>query len=144
MSGVRYWEDVEEGAALGPLVKRPTTRQLVQYAGAAGDFYEVHYDRDFALALGLPGVIVHGALKNAFLAQLVTDWMGTGGQLTRLSVQYRGIDVPGDALTCTGRVTSKREEQRVRSVQCALWLENGAGERTTSGTATVVLPSRGG
>ena len=29
-----YWEDVTEGMDLPSLVKEPTTRQLVQYAGA--------------------------------------------------------------------------------------------------------------
>ena len=33
-----YWEDVAEGMELPALVKEPTTRQLVQYAGASGDF----------------------------------------------------------------------------------------------------------
>ena len=53
----------------------PTTMQLVKYAGASGDYYQIHYDKDFALASGLPGVIVQGWLALAFLGQLVTDWM---------------------------------------------------------------------
>ena len=39
---------VKVGDELPELVKHATTRQLVQYAGAQGDFYEIHYDRDFA------------------------------------------------------------------------------------------------
>ena len=74
-----FWEDVEEGMAIPTIVKVPSTRQLVQYAGASGDFYEIHYDKDYAQGTGLPGVIIHGALKNAFLAQLVTDWIGEQG-----------------------------------------------------------------
>ena len=56
------------------LVKNPTTRTLVQYAGASGDFYEIHYDQDYAHSVGLPGVILHGLLQAGFLAQLVTDF----------------------------------------------------------------------
>ena len=142
MAAARYWEDVQVGQQLPPLVKQPTPRQLVQYAGASGDFYEVHYDADFARAAGLPGIIVHGALKSAFLGQLVTDWMGEQGTLRRLAVQYRGMDVPGDTLTCAGRVTKRDVTDGVHTVTCSLWLENSAGERTTSGSATVILPSR--
>lgn len=142
MGKVLYWEDVEEGQELPPLIKRPTTRQLVQYAGASGDFYEIHYDKDFAQANGLPGVIIHGALKMAFLAQLVTDWIGEWGTLKRFSVQYRGMDVPGDTLTCKGRVTRKWVENGQHLVEAEIWLENGKGERTTPGSAVVVLPSR--
>ena len=142
MGKVLYWEDVEEGQELPPLIKRPTTRQLVQYAGASGDFYEIHYDKDFAQANGLPGVIIHGALKMAFLAQLVTDWIGEWGTLKKFSVQYRGMDVPGDTLTCKGRVTRKWVENGQHFVEAEIWLENGKGERTTPGSAVVVLPSR--
>jgi len=142
MGKVLYWEDVEEGQELPPLIKRPTTRQLVQYAGASGDFYEIHYDKDYAQANGLPGVIIHGALKMAFLAQLVTDWMGEWGTLKKFSVQYRGMDVPGDTLTCKGRVTRKWTENGQHLVEAEIWLENGKGERTTPGSAVVALPSR--
>ena len=136
------WEDVQEGMDIPSLVKVPTTRQLVQYAGASGDFYEIHYDKDFAQGNGLTGPILHGALKNAFLAQLITDWMGEEGSLKKLSCQYRGMDVPGDTLTCKGIVKRKYVEGGRHMVDCELWLENGTGERTTPGSATVILPSR--
>ena len=140
MSGQPYLEDIELGQELPPLVKRPTTRQLVMYAGASGDFYEIHYDKDFALAQSLPGVILHGALKSAFLGQLVTDWMGPQGTLQELSVRYREMDVPGDTLTCGGKVTAT--DDGAGTVTCEIWIENGAGTKTTTGRAVVALPSR--
>ena len=36
-----YYDDVQVGDAIPSLVKNPTTRQLVKYAGASGDYYEV-------------------------------------------------------------------------------------------------------
>ena len=143
MPDTPIWEDVEVGQELLAVMKSPSTRQLVRYAGASGDYYEVHYDKDFAVEIGLLGIIVHGALKNAYLAQVVTDWMGPDGVLRKLSVRYRGTDVPNDALTCSGRVTKKYEQDGAHLVDCALTLENGQGEQTTTGTATVQLPSRG-
>ena len=143
MHEILYWEDVVEGQQLPQLVKRPSTRQLVMYAGASGDFYEVHYDKDFAIEIGLSGLIVHGALKNAYLAQVVTDWMGVGGVLKKISVKYRGTDVPDDTLTCSGRVTKTYVNEEMHQVDCVLMLSNSRGEQTTTGTATVVLPSRG-
>lgn len=144
MSNVLYWEDVEEGTEVSPLEKHPTTQQLVMYAGASGDFYQIHYDNDFAKNNGLPGVIIHGALKNAFLGQLMTDWIGETGTLRKLSCQYRAMDVPGDTLTSKGTVTRKYREGGQNLVDCDIWLENGKGEKTTPGTATVQLPSRAG
>ena len=142
MSGQVFWEDVSEGSEIPALVKHPTTRQLVQYAGASGDFYEIHYDKDFAESTGLPGVIIHGALKNAFLGQLVTDWAGPAGVLKRLTCQYRGMDVPGQPITARGTVTRVYQENGEKLVECEIWLENPSGENTTPGSATVALPSR--
>jgi acyl dehydratase len=138
-----YYENIEVGAVIGPLEKDPTTQQLVKYAGASGDFYEIHYDKDFALKNNLPGVILHGALKNAFLGQLMTDFAGELGWLRKLSVQYRGMDQPGTQVVCKGRVTKKYVEGADHMVDCEIWLENAKGEKTTPGSATVILPSRG-
>ena len=137
-----YFEDVQEGMELPTLVKNPTTQQLVRYAGASGDYYQIHFDLEFARANGLPNVILHGALKNAFLGHLMTDWIGEHGGLKKLSAQYRGMDVPGTPVYAKGVVTSKRVEDGENIVECEIWLESHTGERTTPGSAVVVLPSR--
>ena len=123
MSEQLYWEDVQEQMEIPTLVKLPTIRQLVQYAGASGDFYEIHYDKDYAQRTGLPGPILHGALKNAFLGQLITDWIGEHGTLKTLSCQYRGMDFPGDTLLCQGIVTKKYVEDQQHIVECQIWLK---------------------
>ena len=142
MAKQRYFEDVEVGAEIGPLEKNPSTQQLVKYAGASGDFYQIHYDKDFAINAKLPGVILHGALKNAFLGHLMTDFVGEQGWLKKLSVQYRGMDQPGSKVVCRGRVTRKYVEGGNHIVDCEIWLENAKGEKTTPGSATAILPSR--
>jgi hydroxyacyl-ACP dehydratase HTD2-like protein with hotdog domain len=121
------------GDELPELIKHPTTRQLVQYAGAQGDFYEIHYDQDFARSVGLPGVILHGLLKASFLGQLVTDWLGDRGTLKTFEVSYRGIDQPGRPYRCRGRVTKTDGDQ----VELEVWGEDSTGNRTTVGTAVV-------
>jgi acyl dehydratase len=139
-----YFEDVSDGMEIPAEVRQPSTRQLVQYAGASGDFYEIHYDKDFAQETGLNGVIIHGALKNAMLGSYVTHWAGPQGILRRLTCQYRGMDYPEDAITAKGHVTRVYQEGNQNLVDCTIWLENPEGQQTTPGTATVELPSRRG
>jgi len=129
--------NVKVGQELPELVKHPTTRQLVQYAGAQGDFYEIHYDQAYARSVALPDVILHGLLKAAFLGQLITDWLGESGTLRTFEVSYRGIDMPGHPYRCRGRVTRVDGEQ----VDLEVWGEDDAGKQTTSGSATVQLGS---
>lgn len=126
---------VQVGQEIPELIKHPTTRQLVQYAGAQGDFYEIHYDQDFARSVALPGVILHGLLKASFLGQLVTNWLGDRGRLKTFEVSYRGIDVPGHPYRCRGRVTRVEGNE----VELEVWGEDEAGSRTTVGTATVLI-----
>ena len=125
----------EAGAELPELVKHPTTRQLVQYAGASCDFYEIHYDQDFARSTGLPGVILHGLLKTGFLAQLVTSALGDRGRLKTFEVSYRGLDLPGRPCRCRGLVTSAADGE----AELEVWTEDPEGSRTTIGKATVEL-----
>ena len=133
-----YAEDVSVGTRIRPLVKRPTTRQLVQYAGASGDFYEIHYDQGYARSAGLPNVIVHGALKSAFLAQALGEWIGEGGALLKLDVQYQGMDAVNERITCAGTVSSILGGGLV---ECGVWTERDDGVRTTVGKAVVSLES---
>ena len=143
MSNQLFWEDVKEGSELTPESHQPSTRQLVQYAGASGDFYEIHYDKDYAIGNSLDGPILHGALKNAFLGKFMTDWAGPLGTLKKLSCQYRGMDFPGQVITAKGTVNRKYQLNGNCLVDCTIWLENPAGQNTTPGTATVELPSKG-
>ena len=139
-----YFDDVQEGMELPTLRKDPTTQQLVMYAGASGDYYQIHYDLEFAKNNGLPNVILHGALKNAFLGHLVTDWIGEWGTLKKLSVQYRGMDVPGSPAYVKGVVKKKYVQDGENVVECEIWVENHEGDHTTPGYAVATLPSRPG
>jgi hydroxyacyl-ACP dehydratase HTD2-like protein with hotdog domain len=124
----------QPGDDLPALVKQPTTRQLARYAGASGDFYEIHYDQEFARSVGLPGVILHGLLKAAFLAQVVTDW-APGARLKSFAASYRGMDVPGVPYRCGGRV----KDVRGAEVEVELWGEDPEGRRTTLGAAVLEM-----
>jgi len=148
-----YYEDVEVGSEITPLAKIATTRMLVQWAGATGDFNPLHYEDDFATAMGVGAPIVHGALKRAWLGQLMTDWIGGEGRLKKMSCQYRGMDYPrkmktidepldGETWRCRGKVTRKYEDGGDHMVECEIWVENGKGERMTPGSALVALPIR--
>lgn len=149
-----YWEDVKEGQEVTPLSKVATTRMLVKWAAGSGDFNPLHYDEHFAEGQGVGKPIIHGALKRQWLVQLMTDWMGTDGMLKKFSCRYRAIDYPrpmkttseaeeGETWWCKGKITKKYVDDGDHYIDCDIWLENGQGEVTTPGNATVILPSRG-
>lgn len=142
MSEQIYFDDVDVGSELTPLVKQPTTRQLVMYAGASGDYNPIHYDKDYAISHGLTGVIVPGQLVACFLGQMLYSWAGIQGFVIKLSCSYKGMNYPGETITCRGKITKKATENHQNLVECAIWAENPKGEQTVTGRATVVLPTR--
>ncbi|MBM3172491.1 MAG: hypothetical protein FJZ85_02030 [Chloroflexi bacterium] len=148
-----YFEDVQDGMEIPTLSKIATSKMLVQWAGASGDFNPLHYEDDFAKANMVNAPIVHGALKRAWLGHLMTDWIGEEGVLKPLSCQYRGMDWPrkmktfdepqdGETWHCKGKVIKKYTQDDENLVDCQIWVENGKGETTTPGAATVALPSK--
>ena len=137
-----YFEDINEGMEIPTIKKNPTTQQLVKYAWASGDFYQIHYDIPFAQNTGLDNIIVHGALKQAFLGRLLHDWAAPDGRIEKFGCQYRGMDYPAETMTVSGTVTAKYVEGDRHLVDVEVWTENPSGRKTTPGTARVALPTR--
>lgn len=133
------WEEVSEGQEIPTLKKNCSTQQLVHWAAASGDFYQIHYDTAFAKNTGLPDIIVHGALKNAFLGQLVHDWIGRDGKIKKYGCSYRGMDLPNEDIICKGVVKKKYEENGEKLADLEVWTEKSDGTQTTPGYATVVF-----
>ncbi len=137
-----YFEDVSEGDEIPNLKKNCSTQQLVLWAAGSGDFYQIHYDKDFAQSTGLKDIIVHGALKNAFLGQLLHDWAGAKGNVKKFGCDYRGMDDAKQDIDCRGVVTKKYQDGGENLVELDIWTENPDGKKTTPGTGLVALPAR--
>src|SRR4030067_172968 len=106
-------EEIVPGLQLPPFVVTPTSRDLAIWAAATGDFYEAHYDLEYARSRGLPGVIVHGTLKLTYMGRAVTSWAGPECFVRRISATYRGMDLVNQPFTVRGEGTEvSREGER--------------------------------
>jgi acyl dehydratase len=140
--GKVYFDDVEVGTDVPPLVKTPIQQiQLTRYAGASGDFNPIHQDDEFARAAGMGGVFAHGMLSMGFVAQALTDWAGSG-TIRRLGVRFTGLVRLKDVVTCRGRVLGKSSKDELNLVDLEVWAENQQGDKVVTGRATLVLPSK--
>ena len=141
----RYYEEVEVGGPLPSETKGPVTTDLmVRWAAGSGDFNPIHYDKDWALSQGLPGVVVAGPMKAAMLAHFAARWAGSLHRVKALQCRYRAMDLPGDVLTLGGKVIAKEVTDAGGQVVCEVWTKNQRGEVTTMGSVTLILPRRGG
>jgi acyl dehydratase len=110
--------DVEVGTELPArefTLQRPN---LVQYAGASGDFNPIHWSERIATSVGLPNVIAHGMLTMATAGRVVTDWVGDPGAVVSYGVRFSApVVVPDDdkgaTLTVSGTVEEKNGDGTV-------------------------------
>ncbi len=75
--------------------------QIAAYAEASGDHNPIHLDGDFAMTVGLPGIIAHGMLQMGILGTVAAEAAGGGARLRRLYCRFAGMVEPGDTVTFT-------------------------------------------
>jgi acyl dehydratase len=143
MAEQMYFEDVRKGQEIAPVKITPDKQQLVKFAAGSGDFNPLHFDEKFAQAMGLPETIVHGRFKYALIGRALSQFAGYKGRVKRFGVSYRGMDQPNREITAGGVVTGKRQEGGENLVDLDVWTMDAEGKKTTPGTATVALPSKG-
>jgi len=118
------------------IVDNLTRTQLVQYAGASGDYNPLHTDEVFATQVaGYPSVFAHGMLTMAMTGHMLTDWVGDG-RLTKFGVRFVSQVWPGDTLTATATVSDVREADGARFVDLELSTRNQNGDQVLTGAAT--------
>ena len=84
--------------------------QIVQYAGASGDYNPVHTDEIFATKVaGYPSVFAHGMLTMGTTGMMLTNYVGDG-RLTKYGARFTNQVWPGDDLEAKATVEAIREE----------------------------------
>ncbi|MPZ99728.1 MAG: hypothetical protein GEU80_10405 [Dehalococcoidia bacterium] len=138
-----YWDDVQEGQDIPALDEEMSSQRLIVWAAASGDFYQIHYDDNFAKNNRLPDIIVHGALKGMLIGRLLDEWRGEQGRIVNWGVSYRGMDPARQNIKVWGKITKKYEQDGEALVDLDVGCAQPDGTQTTPGTATVALPKRG-
>ncbi len=140
-----YWDDVTIGQELPRFARTTDLMNWNRWAATYDEFVPYHMDDEGARENGQPAVIGQGRIRVSYLHTLVRRWIGEEGVILSLNAQLRGINFKNDVLTCSGRVTDKRIDDRGQYiVELELLITNQNGEAVTPGSATVALPSRAG
>ena len=133
------WEDINEGYEIPALTKKPTYIHLFMFSAITWNRQVIHYNTEFARRDGLPDVLVHRALMENYLAQMLSDWLGEAGRITKVEMSVRSSAVPGDTLTCRGKVLGKCLEGTKKLVECEIWVENHKGDIGAPGKGEVMF-----
>jgi len=121
----------------GHFFRNPEAGGGVEYTGIG------HHRESVAREVGVPGVYDYGPQRSAWLATLVTNWMGDTGVLKRIRTELRRFNTMGDTTFCHGRVKRKYMQDGHALVDLEVWAQNQRKELTApNGEATVILPCR--
>jgi acyl dehydratase len=129
--------DVKLGSVHEQVVVENLTRtQIVQYAGASGDYNPLHSDEVFATKVaGYPSVFAHGMLTMGLTGRMLTDYVGDG-RLVRFGGRFRAQVWPGDDLTARAEITDITENAGEHLVELVITTVNQDGAEVFTGTAT--------
>jgi len=118
------------------LVKDLKRTQIVQYAGASGDYNPLHTDGVFATKVaGYPSVFAHGMLTMGMTGRLITNYVGDG-RITQFGVRFTNQVWPGDTLDATATVEAIRQEGGDYFVDLSVSTVNQDGVEVIRGQAS--------
>ncbi|MDO9439056.1 MaoC family dehydratase N-terminal domain-containing protein [Hydrogenophaga sp.] len=141
-----YWDDVEEGQALPTLHYELSLLRLVAHVRATGLYDYVHFDRDYARAVGARDAFIATPHVNGLFSRLMTDWAGPLAAVRSISLRMRTQSCAGDELVVTGRVGRKYVSAQGEHLVEIVDLNIGHAHAAQAATATAVLalPTRAG
>ena len=121
------------------VVENISRTQLVQYAGASGDYNPLHTDEVYTVqAAGYKSVFAHGMLTMGLTGKMLTNYVGDG-RLTKFGVRFTNQVWPGDTLDAKATVAAIRDEGGHKVADLTVSTTNQEGKEVVSGTATARL-----
>ncbi len=113
--------------------------QIVQYAGASGDYNPLHTDEIFTTEVaGYPSVFAHGMLSMGMTGKMLTNYVGDGC-LTYYGVRFTAQVFPGATLTAKATITAIREEDGVKIADLDISTTDAEGVEVIKGKASARL-----
>lgn len=114
--------------------------QLRAYADASGDFNPIHLDEEVAKSVGLPGIIAHGMLIAALVAERANQFMDresgtTGYRLIYFQTRFKAMTFLGDTPSVGGSVKLVKGDEVTLDLQA----KSQRGDVTLIGTARFSL-----
>jgi len=94
-------ESLRERQPDAEVIQKYDEDQTWRYAEASGDPMPIHTDEEFAKAMGLPGIIIHGLCTMAFTSRAVieTACPEDPSRLKRIAVRFSSTAFPRNTIT---------------------------------------------
>jgi acyl dehydratase len=121
------------------LVEDLKRTQIVQYAGASGDYNPLHTDDRYTTEVaGYPSVFAHGMLTMGMTGRILTEWFGAEA-IRAFSGRFLAQVWPGDSLTAEAVLEDETTADGLPLGEVSITTRNQRDEVVMRGSATVQL-----
>jgi hypothetical protein len=118
--------------------RRHPSGALLNDFGVPDTIEAVHWDKDLAQTVGVPGPYDYGPQRASWGMTLVTNWMGDAARLLSYELTLRKHVLVGDAIWISGVVAGVAPDEGERGViSIDLQMRNQRDETVASGSASV-------
>lgn len=119
-------DDVKVGLEIPAYQQTIDQAQLIQYAGASGDFNPLHWQEEFAAQVSpTGGIIAHGMYNAGIMARVVTEWAGGPEKVKSIKSSFRAPCPLGATVTFGGEVLEIDEQARTATLAIFAELPDG-------------------
>jgi hypothetical protein len=139
----RYWEDVNVGDGVTPVVFYISVKRLVMEAGGERDFQPMHHNTIFAQGQGARDMYANNAFVQGMWERTVREFIGLDGKVTKVGpFRMAMFNTVGEAVVVSGTVKKKWQEGGSNFVELEMQSRHSKGISVGPGPVIVTLPSR--
>jgi acyl dehydratase len=124
------------GPELTPAKKQVDARRCWMFSGPGKNY---HTDREQALKLGFPNIVVQGMMSTCFVSEVMQRAFGLGWIAGgKMDVRLTNVLWVDETVTARAKIREETPEGTKTRVHCDVWVDKDDGTRVLLGTASAV------
>jgi acyl dehydratase len=131
--------DLTPGSETPPFIRKADFDSWNRYAAVNDEFVPIHMDDEAGREAGFPTAIAMGNLAFAYLHNMLRGWLGEGGEIRKICVQYRQPAIRKTTVAARGKITGVNKTAEGSEVELELWVDDDSGRVLVNGSATVLV-----
>ena len=132
MSSATAFDEIREQAEIPSLEIDFSAERNKDYCELVNEINPLHFDLEYARALGYKDIVVAGIFTASLFPKLITDWLGGQAVIEKMEVKFGSPAYLNDTVTYRGWVAKKATEGGKKKLECDVWSENATAERLAS------------
>jgi len=135
------FSEISEGASLPECRIRMDPERYGAYNRLVDEINPLHFDRDFARALGFEDIVVAGIYSFSFIPGMIESLLEESARIRSIEIVFRSPLYLGETIVQRALVKRKVEAEGTRWVELKVSVEDTRGRTTTEASVTVEFPS---